>query len=179
MNFQKNNLLTYYHCTNDSNKRIETLKNVNPNHLNPNKDFGKPNALWLSYDDSWINEIYQGNPTCYYYEYKFDKSNMFVIDSIKTLFNFQNKFATINFNNLKYIDWEEVSKNYTGIIFDYIPRNYEIMKYINGPNYIIQKDDYLKNSLYWAVAVELRSVAIFDTINTIKSIKLLSKPLSK
>lgn len=101
---------------------------------------------------------------------------MFIIDSMKTLIGFQNKFATIIFNDLKYIDWGEVSKNYTGIIFDYIPRNYEIMKYINGSNYIVQKDDYLKNSLYWAVAVELKSVAIFDTINTIKSIKLLLKP---
>jgi hypothetical protein len=149
---------------------------------------------WISFVDKYIspyyeyqNKISKWSKFKYVYEIKINKENILKIKNIKELILFQNKYAfydknTHNFN----IKWEEVKKNYDGLIIcPYLGNNIwtetDITFYLNkyAEKYIKEtlKKDILKHPklyLEWYRHWETGSGVIWSQ-SGIKDIVLIKK----
>jgi hypothetical protein len=128
--------MPWYHY---SKKPIIELKDVEEQKI---KRDGKPNGLWLSYNDEW--EIMMSNLQSRYgtyliYKVTFKKDiNLCLIDSPESLEKFNKKYKDKKLSGefFHYIDWNKVAKDYDGIKII----NYHKLRYLDYNTWFLNVD---------------------------------------
>ena len=142
--------LNYFRNSNKINGSLYTYSTV----------YYNPYGLWFGVGSSWINYVKSWNNSYttswinpkYVYEIKINKENVLHIKSYKSLIKFHKKYAVYIEKNGYNINWNNVKKDYDGLIIspylgDKIWNKLEGFNKVT--NYIINSSsyEYIKNTL--------------------------------
>lgn len=102
--------MQYYHWSHNYIDKLEDIKYI--------QDDFKPEGFWFSVNKEWLewckeNGLFNSEDD-YQYEIIFNSENIYKISSLQDLKNFRKRFPTKL--NKNWIDWNEVSKEYDGIV---------------------------------------------------------------
>ena len=129
----------------------EDIKKIKQNKFNL-----KPAGLWLSKENEWLDFCleegfhYSKQDIIYKYNVQFNQNRMCIINTIQKVKELNEKYNFTFFNKKFYINWDEMSKDYDGIIFD----NYKEIRQI------IIKDS-IDNNL-WFLGIDVNCAVIWN-----------------